>query len=289
MVSSQHSWIRRHPAVAFFLLTFALSWAGALAVAAPSLIHGHLPGKLDGILMFPAMILGPCLSSILLTGSLYGRTGLRDLASRLVRMPSPVSWLGALLIPPLLILLVLWTLERFISPVFTPNLFAIGVLFGLPAGLVEEVGWSGFAFPHMQGAKSSFAASLLLGLLWSLWHLPVIDHLGTATPHGDAWPFYFLAFAAAMTAMRVLIGWLYANTGSVLLAQLMHVSSTGSLVVFSATRVTPMQEAAWYALYAIVLWVVVFAVRAVFGSQLTRQTITPLPAAAPADVPPASR
>ena len=53
----------------------------------------------------------------------------------------------------------------------------------------------------------------------------------------------------AMTAMRVLIAWIYTNTKSVLLAQLMHVSSTGSLVLFSAARVTALQEAMWYALY----------------------------------------
>jgi uncharacterized protein len=56
---------------------------------------------------------------------------------------------------------------------------------------------------------------------------------------------FFLAFSLAMTAMRVLIAWIYTNTKSVLLAQLMHVSSTGSLVLLSAARVTALQEAMW--------------------------------------------
>lgn len=159
---------------------------------------------------------------------------------------------------------------RLASPDFAPNFFVLGVLFGLPAGLLEEIGWTGFAFPRMQHARGTFAASVLLGVLWSLWHLPVIDHLGTATPHRDAWVFYFAAFGAAMTAMRVLIGWLYANTKSVFLAQLMHVSSTGSLVVFSAPRVSSMQEAAWYGVYAIALWLVVLVLRHRLGSALTR-------------------
>jgi membrane protease YdiL (CAAX protease family) len=287
MAVRHNSWIRRHPVRAFFALTFSVSWAGALAVAAPSLLQGRIPGKIDGILMLPAMILGPCLSSIFLTWRLQGRAGLRDLGSRLFRLSSSASWYSALLIPPSLILLVLWTLERLVSPVFTPNLFLIGVLFGAPAGLLEEVGWSGFAFPHMQHAGSRFSVSVLLGLLWALWHLPVIDHLGTATPHGDAWLPYFLSFAAAMTAMRVLIGWLYANTQSVLLTQLMHIASTGSLVVFSAPRVTPIEEAAWYGVYAVALWTVVLAVRAVFGPQLVRSSLTPLPAAVRAAGPPA--
>ena len=60
-----------------------------------------------------------------------------------------------------------------------------------------------------------------------LWHLPVIDFLGTATPHARYLIAYFLAFTGAMTAMRVLIAWAYTNTKSVPLAQLMHASSTG--------------------------------------------------------------
>jgi hypothetical protein len=85
----------------------------------------------------------------------------------------------------------------------------------------------------------------------------VINFLGTASPHGKYWLQFFLAFALAMTAMRVLIAWLYVNTKSVLLAQLMHVSSTGSLVVFSAPRVTATQEVCWYAIYGLALWIVV--------------------------------
>jgi hypothetical protein len=59
-----------------------------------------------------------------------------------------------------------------------------------------------------------------------------------------------------MTAMRVLIAWLYVNTKSVLMAQLMHVSSTGALVIFSPPVSAP-QEAMWYAVYGCVLWAVV--------------------------------
>jgi hypothetical protein len=68
-----------------------------------------------------------------------------------------------------------------------------------------------------------------------------------------------LAFIAVMTAMRVLIVWVAANTTSVLLAQLMHASSTGFLVMLSPASVTPAQEALWYAVYAGVLWLAVAA------------------------------
>jgi hypothetical protein len=58
----------------------------------------------------------------------------------------------------------------------------------------------------------------------------------------------------------VLIGWAYVNSRSVLLAQLIHVNSTGSLVVFSPAHASPAQEARWYAVYGLFLWVVVLVV-----------------------------
>ena len=71
-----------------------------------------------------------------------------------------------------------------------------------------------------------------------------------------------------MTAVRVLIAWIYANTESVLLSQLMHASSTGSLVIFSPPGVTAGQEMLWYAVYAGALWIVVGVVVLTHGRTL---------------------
>jgi uncharacterized protein len=71
-----------------------------------------------------------------------------------------------------------------------------------------------------------------------------------------------------MTAMRVLICWLYTNTKSVLIAQFMHISSTGSLVIFSPPAVSAQQEVIWYALYGMALWVVALIVVKKFATRL---------------------
>ena len=262
--------IRRYPVVAYFALTFLISWTGALAVAAPHLMrHQPLP-QMTGILMFPVMLLGPSLAGVGLTWIVDGKSGLRVLFSQMFRARVPPGWYIVLLIPPVLVLTVLLFLQRLVSPVYAPNRFFMGILFGIPAGFLEEIGWIGYAFPKMRSESNGLAPSILLGVLWALWHLPVIDYLGTATPHGVYWLPFFLAFTLAMTAMRVLIAWIYTNTKSVLLAQLMHVSSTGSLVVFSAGHVTALQEAMWYALYGTVLWVAVGIVVKIFGRRLGR-------------------
>jgi membrane protease YdiL (CAAX protease family) len=255
-------WPRRHPVASYFVLTFFLSWLGAFLVAAPHLLRGEPLPNLTGILMFPAMLVGPSLAGILLTRLYDGPAGLRDLFSRMRCLRFPARWYAALLIPPVLILSILLLLKTFVSPIYSPNRFWLGLAFGIPAGFFEEIGWTGFAFSKMCFKLPPLRAAILLGLLWGLWHVPVINFLGTAVPHGKYWLHFFLAFTAAMTAMRVLISWLYAQTKSIPLAQLMHACSTGSLVVFSPPTANAAQEAFWYAAYAAILWLLVAALAA---------------------------
>jgi CAAX protease family protein len=174
-----------------------------------------------------------------------------------------------LLLPPLLVAGVLLSLTIVVSRSYMPNLFLAGILFGIPAGYLEEIGWTGYVFPKMD-RSNALTSSIFLGLLWSAWHLPAIDYLGTATPHGAYWFRFFLVFTAAMTAMRVLISWIYVRTRSLLLAQLMHVSSTGALVIFSAPNLTAGQEVMWYGVYACVLWAAVAIVVHFFWQGLAR-------------------
>ena len=260
---------KRYPILGYFLATFSLSWLGAFCLAAPYLLRHQPVPQLAGILMFPVMLLGPSLSSIALNRMVGGSAALGDLFSRMGRVRLPARWYAVLLIPPLAILAVLFCLRQWASPVFAPGMFLPGILWGCPAGFLEEIGWMGFAFPRMSRAWTPLFASILLGLLWSLWHLPVIDYLGTATPHGAYQVHYFLAFTCAMTAMRVVIAWVYSNTGSVLLSQLLHACSTSSLIIFSPPRVTAGQEASWYFAYGTLLWLVV-AIIGVGGRNLVR-------------------
>jgi membrane protease YdiL (CAAX protease family) len=269
--SLRNSFVARHPVAVYFLLTFAVSWLGAFAVAAPHLLRGEAIPKFAGLMMFPAMLLGPSVVGIVLTGLVDGSNGVRDLFARMLRIRFSARWYAALLIPPALVLTVLLCMKTFVSPDFAPNRFWIGISFGLVAGFFEEIGWMGYVFPKMRRKENAMAPAILLGLLWGAWHIPVIDYLGTSTPHGAYWLPFFLAFTAAMTAMRVLIAWTYANTKSVVFAQLLHASSTGSLVIFSPPRVTAVQESLWYALYAGALWLVVALIATTFGKRLTLQ------------------
>ena len=220
------SLIRNSPVFSYFVLTFAISWTCALLVAAPELMHHAALSTRTGILMFPAMLVGPSVTGIVLARVVDGRSGVTDLSHRIFGRRIPARWFAALLIPPTLIVGLLFCLEKFVSSDYAPNWFVMGIFFGVPAGLIEEIGWTGFVFPKMRSQNTALGASILLGVLWGAWHLPVVNYLGTATPHGRYWLSFFFVFTVAMTAMRMLICWMYSNTSSVLLAQFMHVSST---------------------------------------------------------------
>ena len=271
-MQSTKTFIQRHPVATYFGMAFLISYGGFLVIVGPKLLRGEAMQSTDAFLLFPVIVVGVCLVGIALTSIVDGRSGLRNLFSRIGRWRVGARWYAvALLTPPVLILAILLTFRTLVSPVFTPKIFPIGIVFGLVPGFFEEIGWMGYAFPKMQLQRSALSAGLLLGVLWGLWHAPVVDYLGAAAPHGVYWLPFFLTFIALVTAMRVLIVWVYSNTNSVLLAQLMHASSTGSLVILSPVSVSPAQETLWYAVYAAVLWIVVALIAVTYGKRLVRQ------------------
>jgi membrane protease YdiL (CAAX protease family) len=273
--------IRRRPLACYFALVYLLSGVALVVIGLPTL-DGTAHRSVLPLVVFPVMVAGVGLTGIALTAATGGRASLRELRARF-RRPVPRRWLAVLLIPPAGILAVLGGLSLGVSSAFTPQFFVFGIAAGVVAGFCEEIGWTGFAYPRMRVRLGWLPAALLLGLLWGLWHLPVVDSLGAASPHGSYWPEFFAAFIAILIAIRVLIAWTYEHTGSLRMAQLLHASSTGFLVILSAPQVTPAQEALWYGIYAAVLWVIVITV-----VSLHRRLTTPIearPAAHPAAAP----
>ena len=84
----------------------------------------------------------------------------------------------------------------------------------------EEMGWRGYVLPRLQAKYNALTASLIVGVIWSVWHLP--KFFGTGTSGGRSF-FWFTLFCLAAS---VLYTWLYNNSrGSLLLVTLFHASS----------------------------------------------------------------
>ncbi len=254
------SWLRRHPLIGYFALAYAISWGGILIVLGATDFDLVELRPLDTGLIFVLMLLGPSISGLALTALLDGRDGLRRLGASLVRGRVGVRWYAvALLSMPLLLLAILWPLSVFVEPAFAPRfqwaLFAIGLV----AGSFEEVGWTGFATPRLLARQRLWTAGLGLGLVWALWHA-LVDFRQNFNTMGIAWLLEFAVFyVAALTAYRLLMTWVYANTQSLLLAVLMHSSYTGWVFVLFPTTSFE-QNLVWQAAFAAGLWLLVAVV-----------------------------
>lgn len=259
------AWARRDPLSSYFALVFGISWGGILIIMGSTDFNLIELRPLDTGLIFASMLLGPSVAGLAMTAMLEGRAGLRHLASRAAHYRVGLRWyLVALLTMPLLLLVTLWPLSVFVDPAFAPRfqwpMFAIGLV----AGSFEEVGWTGFATSRLLARHRLPVAGLSLGLVWALWH-GLVDFRQNFNTLGMAWLLEFAVFyVAALTAYRVLMTWVYANTQSLLLAALMHASYTGWLfVLYPATSLE--QGLVWQTALAVALCAVVAAVLAVLA------------------------
>lgn len=269
---STKNFFQRYSVAIYFVLAYAISWGGSLAVVGPKILRGESLELIDGLHMAIPMIAGPCLAGILMTYLVDGRRGLRDLFSRMGKWRVNLRWYAAaLLIFPALILAVLFTLNFLVSGNYYPSFVTFGIMAGLFAGFFEEIGWTGFAYPKMQSKFGTLKAALVLGLLHGVWHI-VAGYLGEGETYGGYWlPRFIVMWIFAMTAMRVILVWIYSNTGSLLLAQLTHASSTGFLVILGPSPISPANETFWWAIYAGVLWMVAFIILVKYGDQMVKQ------------------
>jgi membrane protease YdiL (CAAX protease family) len=179
------------------------------------------------------------------------------------------SWYVAPLVFPVLIVVVMVALRALVTKEFALTFELLGIPIGLMAGFFEEIGWTGYALPRMMGRRNVLFVAVGLGLLHTSWHL-VADFLMAFESRGAYWFPHFVTFIVSMTAMRVFVVWAYANTRSVLLAQLVHASSTGFLAVLVPLSLSPARDTMFYAVYSVVLWGAVAVIVASFGKNLVR-------------------
>lgn len=221
--------------IPFLALTFAISLAGFLCILA--IPAARSPESAIGLPFWLIMVWGPSLAALVLSFQ-NGQTA--ELLARAVRIETiPVqSWL--LVLAPLLILLLL----RQYAP-DEPSTLGIGpvlalVVFNLILGpLGEELGWRGVLQEHLTGPLEWLEASLLVGVIWLVWHLPLwlID-----SPHSQiALPL----FGVHVMLYSIIIGAAYAMSGgSILPAILIHltVNVASNLAVFAGFQ----QPNAWF-------------------------------------------
>ena len=227
----------------FFFLTYAVSWTCFITVVMIALGPAPTAPALAlsrGFLLLLGTF-APSLVALGITARAEGRLGIRALLRRVVQWQVATRWyLFAIVYLPAIKLSVAlvhrvmtgsW--PRFGTEPWYIILVAIAISTPVQAG--EEIGWRGYALPRLAGRFGFARASLLLGLVWSAWHLPIFFLRG-ADKYGQSFPVWTLQ----VVALSVAITWLYAHTnGSLLLTMLMHSAVNQTVGIVPSANASP--------------------------------------------------
>jgi uncharacterized protein len=213
--------------LAFFVLVFALS--------IPFWLIGGLTRieLLPGLPVSSLMTVCPLIAALILVSQGSGGAGMIALLKRSFdagRIGTAAWYAPMILLMPALMALSYGVMRLMGTPVPGPQFTLLAplglfVMFFVGA-LGEELGWSGYVIDLLQARWSALGASLLLGVVWASWH--IVPYMQAGRSAGwIAWQVF------ASVALRVLMVWLYNNTGhSVFAATMLHATYNVSWQLF---------------------------------------------------------
>lgn len=216
----------RQQATVFVLLTFGCTWAPWLLLLVTT---GDPLANTTSTVLWVAGGYGPAIAAVLSAGLLEGRAGLRGLWDR-VRRWRVGRWYLTLVLPlPVALVAVLVVVD--VGPASLDiagrehwMLLPVMLLGGILAGGFEEVGWRGYLLERLQPSLGPVVASVVIGLVWALWHAPLfwMDSVSQAS-FSPVW------FTLHAVTLSLVLTWLYNGSGrSVLLAVLFHGAVNGT-------------------------------------------------------------
>src|SRR5215216_4210317 len=217
------SLVRRHPIITFFVLAYALAWIieSPLVLLRDSVTASDPPGLF--LVMLASNV--PSVVAIVLTAIVFGRGTLRKLLGRLLIWRVNPLWYLVVILGPIALTEGVVGLNALMGgPALSLGMPLLGVLSMLAFSIVpgsalgEEIGWRGYALPRLQSRMSALGASLIIGPIWALWHLPL-----WLTGDPVRTPTLYAAFVVSVIALSVILTWVYNSTGgSLLMVVLLH-------------------------------------------------------------------
>jgi len=263
--------------IIFLVVTLSLSllvfWGPIALLGIPAFsLAGDSSGPVWALVLFLIGGFTPSLTAIAMTAIHEGGAGLRRLLRRVVQVRLGWRWYLAAVVVVVLGTAGQIAAIRLLGGAFDLSQYIVQLGSALPLILLgplsEELGWRGYALGRLQTRMGALTSSVVIGIVWALWHLPLFFMVGTSQNESNA---SFLAFAVAVVATSVLYTWLYNNTGgSIWSAVFLHWIYTYAVQVVWTAGDRP-QGYDW--LEPLPYVVLAVAVTAIWGpKRLTRQT-----------------
>ena len=258
------AWLKRHPLVVLFSLTYLFLWGVMLPQLAA--LYGLMPNviSLPVDLVFGAF--GPLLAALMTVALTEGRAGVRDLVGQALRWRVGLRWYAVALLGPAAYMLAGAGLEALVRgqapaiPAAAMPLTDVAATFirMLLLGMVlntEEFAWRGVALPRLQTRYGALGGTLVLAVVEGVVHLPLFWAPGSFYQQvGFGWWF------AWDIALAILMTWVYNSTGrSVLLTTLLHAAGNAWSGLLPPPGLRP------YAFMVVILWLVALLVVLVYG------------------------
>jgi CAAX protease family protein len=249
--------------VAFFALTYTVSWTCFVGAAA-------LPAvRLRGSLLLLGTF-APAAVALGLAAREGGKARVAALLRRVLQWQVAARWYALAVGYLVAIKLGVAFIDRAVTgawPRFGHEnwvVIVVAIVISTPFQSGEEIGWRGYALPRLASRFGLARASLILGVIWACWHLPLFF-----VPLGDNYGQSFTVFLLEVTALSVALAWVWMRTsGSLLLTMLMHsaVNQTKDIVPSSVPGAThpfalSTSLAAWLTVALMWLAAVYFLVR----------------------------
>ncbi len=214
----QPLWSRRS-VIVFFLVGFGIPWLGWSSIA----IWNPPASPLKTALFYTGDFMS--VAGLVATYVAGGRPALMSLLGRVVRVKAGIGWMLFALFLPLIwvgIPALVYGLNHGgigrVNPAGLATYVAPSVLMAFTTGpLGEEAGWRGFFLPRLLTRYSAVAASVILGVIWGIWHFPLyIKSVFSTVGGGLSFTAHTICFAVLLTVL-----WAFTN-GSVFWAIVLH-------------------------------------------------------------------
>lgn len=207
--------------IAFFAITFGLTWGlGASLMLFYDQIVAIFGEVTPSNPLFILAVYAPGIAGVILVLYHYGLSGLGSFLRRLTLWRAPAAWWLFLILGIPAVFYGGAALKGGIGPFpFSPWTAALPALVSaLLLGPIEEFGWRGVALPLLQRKYAPFWASLILGVIWALWHIPAFFISGTPQSAWSIVPY----FVGIITLSVILTPLFNDARGSLLIAALFH-------------------------------------------------------------------